>query len=298
MSEKQGTMKVAAAAAAYLKGDVSKDDKLRAARGDVPLAASDLVVVLFFFCHDADPTIKQTALRTLSELPEGVITSILSRQDLHPRMLDLFARLHFGKAEIVNQIAHHPLASPETLAYLRQKGVLSAEMANELQQPPVDLSELSEDEEPSSEEASEEESEEFQSKYQLSQTMGVAEKIKMAITGDKEWRSIFLKDSNKMVSGAAIKNPRITDGEVLAVLKSPIKNDEVLRVICSNKEWVKNYRIRLALVENSKTPLPNALRYLSTLGEKEVAAIAKSKNVSSVLSNQAKRMLAVIKSKK
>ena len=55
------------------------------------------------------------------------------------------------------------------------------------------------------------------SKYQKALELGVADKIKIAMTGDKEWRSIFLRDSNKLVSSAALKNPRITDGEVLAL---------------------------------------------------------------------------------
>ena len=46
----------------------------------------------------------------------------------------------------------------------------------------------------------------YVSKYQLALEMGVSEKIKMALTGDKEWRNIFLKDPNKLVSSAVMKN--------------------------------------------------------------------------------------------
>jgi hypothetical protein len=136
-----------------------------------------------------------------------------------------------------------------------------------------------------------EESEEFQSKYQLAQTMGTADKIKTALTGDKEWRTILLKDSNKLVSGAVIKNPRITEAEILAIAKSSVQNDEIMRLICANKEWTKNYMIRKALVENHKTPLPNALRYMATLSDKDLSFLAKSKNVSSVIATQARRVL-------
>jgi len=141
----------------------------------------------------------------------------------------------------------------------------------------------------------EEESEEFKSKYNLAQSMGVSEKIKTALTGDKEWRNIFIRDANKLVSGAVVKNPRITDSEVLNIAKSAVQNDEIMRVICANKEWVKKYPIRKALAENNKTPLPNALRFLATLTEKDLASIGKSKNVSSVLANQARRLLATKK---
>lgn len=138
---------------------------------------------------------------------------------------------------------------------------------------------------------SEEEGEEYRSKYQMSQSMGISEKIKTALTGDKEWRAILIKDANKLVSGSVIKNPRITDTEILNILKVGVQNDEIIRIICANKEWVKNYRIRKALVECPKTPLPNALRFLSSLNEKDIAGYAKSRNISSVVSTQAKRML-------
>lgn len=136
-----------------------------------------------------------------------------------------------------------------------------------------------------------ESSEEFKSKYKLAQEFTISEKIKMALTGDKEWRCILIKDSNKLVSSAVVKNPRMTDGEVLQTIKAGVKNDEVMRIICGNKEWLKNSIIRKALVENAKTPLPVSLRLLSTLTEKDIANIAKSKNISSVVATAAKRML-------
>jgi hypothetical protein len=136
-----------------------------------------------------------------------------------------------------------------------------------------------------------EDDEQFLSKYKIAMVMGISEKIKMSLTGDKEWRAILVKDTNKLVSAGVIKNPRITDGEILTLLKVGVQNDEIIRLICANKEWIKNYLIRKALVICPKTPLPNALRYLATLTEKDIAVFAKSKNISSVLSTQAKRIL-------
>ena len=141
------------------------------------------------------------------------------------------------------------------------------------------------------EDAPAEEEEEYRSKYQQAQAMGVGEKIKMALTGDKEWRSILIRDSNKLVNSAVVKNPRITEPEILTISKSVIQNDEILRVICQNKEWIKNYEIRRALVLNNKTPLPVALRFMGFMTEKDLSAMGKSKNISSVIANQARRML-------
>jgi hypothetical protein len=102
---------------------------------------------------------------------------------------------------------------------------------------------------------------------------------------------LLIKDTNKLVSEAVIKNPRLTEAEVLFIAKSPVNNDDIIRDICANKEWTKNYQIRKALVENNKTPLHQALRFLSTLTEKDLAVFAKSKNISSVIATQARRSL-------
>jgi hypothetical protein len=121
--------------------------------------------------------------------------------------------------------------------------------------------------------------------------MGISEKIKMALSGDKEWRSILVRDGNKLVSGSVLKNPRISEAEILRILMLGVQNDEVIRLICANREWVKNYRIRKALIDCPKTPLANSLRYLTQLHDKDLARYAKSRNISSVISTQAKRMI-------
>lgn len=121
--------------------------------------------------------------------------------------------------------------------------------------------------------------------------MTIPEKIKMAITGDKEWRTLMLRDSNKLVSTAALKNPRITDPEVLMVVKNRSASDELIRIITQNREWVKNQEIKKALIEHPKTPVPLAIRWMSFLNDKEIKNLAKSRNVAQAISTQARRMV-------
>ena len=90
---------------------------------------------------------------------------------------------------------------------------------------------------------------------------------------------------------SVIKNPRITEAEILLISKSHLNNDDILRDICINKDWTKNYQIKKSLVENHKTPLHFALRFLSGFTDKDLGVLAKSKNVSSVISTQARRLL-------
>ncbi|HEU0265371.1 MAG TPA: hypothetical protein VFR01_06545, partial [Geobacterales bacterium] len=239
-------VRVSAPVAAVLKGDAPRDARLKAARGELPLLPADLVVVLYYLAHDSDKEIQQAALTSLRELPEPIIIGLLENPQLHPQILGALARVHWQKKSVAQLVVQHDQLDEKTLAFLAQQGVPGA--AERLLSEPVMLEELSEEEvaaetateEQKGEEEPEvdEESEGFKSKFQQVQDMGVADKIKTALTGDKEWRSILIKDSNKLVSGSAIKNPRITEAEVLAISKSAIQNDEVIRVICNKKEWL------------------------------------------------------------
>jgi hypothetical protein len=121
--------------------------------------------------------------------------------------------------------------------------------------------------------------------------MSIAEKIKLATLGNKEARGILLRDSNKLVAVAAIRSPRITEGEVMMMAANRSVNDDVLRVIYNNREWTKDYRVKLGLVKNPKTPMALSMRFLVTLRETDVKEIARDRNVPSGIMQQAKKMI-------
>lgn len=139
--------------------------------------------------------------------------------------------------------------------------------------------------------------EEGLSKYQQLLDMPVADKIKMALTGDKEWRSLLIRESNKLVNSAVLKNPRITDPEVLMVAKNRTSSEELIRIVLLNKEWMKKYEVKKALVEHPRTPLQQAMRLMGFLSEKDIKELAKSRNVSQAIVNNARRIV-MAKSKK
>ncbi len=121
--------------------------------------------------------------------------------------------------------------------------------------------------------------------------MSVAEKIKLATKGNKEVRTMLIRDSNKLVCTAVIRSPRLTDGEVLTQAQNKIANEEVLRIICNNREWVRQYPIKLALIKNPKVPAQLSMRMLNTLHEADVKNLARDKNISGAIQMMAKKML-------
>jgi hypothetical protein len=303
------TIRISAGTARYIGSDKPRQERMKAAAGEVKLPPQEFVLLIYYLCHDQDTEVKSTALKTFRSLSTRFLAELLKNRELHGRVLDALVQIHGKTPELVPLLAAHPMLSDKAAAYLAAQhavpgaaptqaaaagaGAVQAEAGHEPEAPAAAAPAGAEGaaEEADDEGPVDETTEEFRSKYQLSQAMGVGDKIKAALTGDKEWRTILIKDANKLVSGSVVKNPRITENEILAISKSSVQNEEVMRVIVANKDWIKNASIRKALVYNNKTPLTAALRFIPTLSEKELSLLSKSKNVNSVIVSQARRIL-------
>jgi len=128
----------------------------------------------------------------------------------------------------------------------------------------------------------------------LSQKIGkmkVSEKIKLGLVGNLQARSILIRDSNKLVAAAVLKSPRITESEVEAVSKSRSVSEDVIRQIAHSKEWTRNYQVKVNLVNNSKTPVGDAIKFLNYLRDKDLGQVAKSKNVPQPVVTAARKLL-------
>jgi len=121
--------------------------------------------------------------------------------------------------------------------------------------------------------------------------MTVGERIKLALKGNRDARSILLRDPNRLIQRFVLQNPRITDDEIALVARNRNSDVELLRKIGEHKYWPRNYQVRLALVTNPKTPMATAMHFVNSLQERDVRLLAKSKNVSATVAAQARRIL-------
>ena len=122
--------------------------------------------------------------------------------------------------------------------------------------------------------------------------MTVKDRIKLGMKGDREARSILIRDSNKVVAQAVIHNPRITDQEVENIAAMRTVSDEVLRVIALNRAWARSYPIILNLARNPRTPIPTAINILPRIHTKDLQHISQNRNVSEAVRRQAYRLVA------
>ena len=118
------------------------------------------------------------------------------------------------------------------------------------------------------------------------------QKIILALRGGKEERTLLIREANRLVQVNVIRNGRITEGEVAYIAQMRSVNEEVLRIIAQNREWMKKYTITRNLVQNPKTPLAIALNHLKRIHEFDLKIMSNDRNLADVLRREAKRLVA------
>ena len=210
---------------------------------------------------------------------------------------------------IVDALGANPLTGRSVidriLAFL---GVPAPARDEDEDEPPIPVAEVSEEEaraaleivlgasfaslvEENEEPIDETELEQGGSLYSLIQNLSVFQKIKLGRMGNKEARSLLVRDRNKIVAVAAVSSPKITEQELLSIAQSRAVGDEVIRVICRNKEALRNYQIKVALATNPKTSQATAMKFVNYLQDKDLQKLMKSKDVPTVISTHARRIL-------
>ena len=119
----------------------------------------------------------------------------------------------------------------------------------------------------------------------------IAQKIRLSMIGTGYHRALLLRDPNRVVAMAAIKSPMLKETEVVLVSQSRSINDDVIRYIARNRDFLKLHQIKVNLANNPKCPLPTAMRLLPYLRLNELRKLSRSKNVPNSLRTAAKNLL-------
>ena len=120
--------------------------------------------------------------------------------------------------------------------------------------------------------------------------LNTAERIQLAFKGNREERSVLIRDSSRSVQEAVLKSPKLSENEVEGIAKLRTVTEEVLRKITRNREWMKNYGIVHSLSTNPKTPVGIAMNLLSRLNSRDLKLVAGDKNVAEVIRRQARKV--------
>src|SRR5579862_5643526 len=120
--------------------------------------------------------------------------------------------------------------------------------------------------------------------------LDVKGRIQLALKGNKEERSILIRDGTKVVALAVLEAPKISDGEVekFALQKNVL--EAVLRQIPLKRRFMKNYIVIRNLVSNPRTPLDLGLGLMKHLLPQDLKNISANKEVSETVRKLALKM--------
>jgi hypothetical protein len=122
--------------------------------------------------------------------------------------------------------------------------------------------------------------------------MTVSQKVRCATLGSAAERLLCVRDPNRLVAAAAAKSPLLKEPEAVQISASRAVSEDVLRLISMNKDFTRNYQIKLNLVSNPRTPFTFAARLVPMLRESELKMLSKSKNVTGAISTAVRQQLA------
>jgi hypothetical protein len=250
----------------FKRGEVARDARLLAAQGGLGTRAHEQLAILLVLLEDADAEIRTTADATLNRIPVEALRKFLARADVGIGLREFFA----------------------------DRGVFPAEI------PPIEL----EADDPLIEAAAEpgeeplDEEEPRDSTVAKLAKMGFTQRLKAAVKGTREMRSILIRDPNKMISSAVLSSPKLTEQEVESFSRMANVSDDVLRVIANNRKWMKNYNVLLGLVKNPKTPVAMSLNMMNRLNDRDMAQLSNDRNVPEPLRIAARKRVVANTSKK
>ncbi|HEV2492734.1 MAG TPA: hypothetical protein VG204_06630 [Terriglobia bacterium] len=117
-----------------------------------------------------------------------------------------------------------------------------------------------------------------------------ADKIRLALKGNREERTVLIRDSNKSVARAVLESPTLNEHEIELYASMHDANEEILRLIAANRKFRKEYAVIVALLNNPRVPLDITLPLVVLLKDRELKGLSVNRNVASVLRSNAAKL--------
>jgi hypothetical protein len=230
----------------FKRGEVERDVRMQAAEGTLAPRAHEQLAILVLLLEDPDREIRQTADDTLNRIPVDVLEKFLARSDVPVDLREFFGDRGIFPAEI-------PPIEVEFDEALIETGVEDEDEAARL------------------------------SGTQELASMNFPQRLKCAMKGTREQRAILIRDPNKMICASVLSCPKVSVPEVEAFARMQNVSEDVLRIIGTNRAWLKSYGVVLALTKNPKTPLSLSMQLMTRLQAKDLAKLSVDRNVPEAL---------------
>lgn len=260
----------------FVRGDVPRDVRLLAARGAVAPRAHEQLALLALLTADDDAEVAATASRTIDSLPPASLGCFIARAEVSTEVRK-FYEARGVVAQAGGSASDAPLVvdvdeEPEVRAEIVADDEIAAVLP-----PGADPT---------------------ASRRQPLSSLSVIQRIKLAMNGTREQRSVLIRDPNRLVASAVLSSPKLSETEVEAISRMTNVSDEVLRIVATNRAWTKSYSVLSALVRNPKTPPALSFNLVPRLNERDIKNLSIDRNVPEGLRLLARKMLVANESRR
>lgn len=122
-------------------------------------------------------------------------------------------------------------------------------------------------------------------------SMSVPEKIRYALFGSREIRTVLIRDSNKEVARTVLRSPKLRENEVESIASMRNIAEDILREIGNSREWTKSYSVVQNLVKNPKTPPMISQRLMFRLRAQDLMLMRGDRSIPDSVRHNAMRLL-------
>jgi hypothetical protein len=120
--------------------------------------------------------------------------------------------------------------------------------------------------------------------------LSVGEKVQLAFRGDRMIRLLLVRDRNRLICSAVMRNPRMNEQEAESIAGMRNVDEEVLRILGSRRDWISKYNIMLTLCRNPKAPVGVVLPFINRLTLRDLKGLRDDKGVQAVIRETAKKI--------
>ncbi len=266
---------------------------------------------------DPDELIAERAAGALLSQPLDGFLAALARADAAPQLFDYCARNLANKPGIADALAQNPSCPPQFLiplvpylgthaaqalvddlgrlsaapalaAALAKSSSITADQRYQLQELQQDAADPKAFEDAVA--AAEHDRAKRETLLQKLARMRVIERVQLALKGDREQRMILIRDPCRIVQRAVLQSPHLSDREVEAFSAMASLNEEILRLIATNRHFRKNYTVIVNLLNNPKTPLDASLNLLPNIIGRDLKLLTTNRNISDTLRSVATKL--------
>ncbi|MEP6782784.1 MAG: hypothetical protein ABI983_03880 [Acidobacteriota bacterium] len=229
----------------FRRGEVARDVRMLAAQGALAPRPLEQLGLLMILSSDHDSEVRNTAEHTLQQLPADLVAGFIARADVPTELREFFVKRGIAPGATPTPDFYEPIIDADETDLLGEGDENAKQMSFSERLP----------------------------------NMTVPEKMKCAMKGTREMRSVLIRDANRLVASAVLSCPKVNAAEVEAFAKMGNVSEDILRSIAKSRAWTKSYGVTLSLVKNSKTPVAMTLNLMQRLTESDVKKISTDRNV-------------------